>query len=89
MVEIPRYQEFTSAALGLIHAGVQFRQIASNELIVISAIAPSGWTNSIPNVQLLLAQPLLTDPGNTRIVLLCRVPELHNILPMLEHQGLR
>jgi hypothetical protein len=89
MVEIPRYQEFTSAALGLIHAGVQFRQIASNELIVISAIAPSGWTNNIPNVQMLLAQPWLTNPGNSRIVLLCRVPELHNILPMLEHQGVK
>jgi hypothetical protein len=89
MVEIPRYQEFTSAALGLIHAGVHFRQIASNDLIVISAIAPSGWMNSIPDLQLLLAQPLLTDPGNTRIVLLCRVPELHNTLPMLEHQGLK
>jgi hypothetical protein len=89
MLEIPRYQEFTSAALGLIHAGVHFRQIASNQLIVISAIAPSGWLNNIPNLQLLLAQPLLTDPGNTRIVLLCRVPELHNTLPMLENQGLK
>ena len=89
MVEIPRYQEFTSAALGLIHDGVHFRQIASNELIVVSAIAPNGWTNSIPNVQLLLAQPLLTDPSNTRVVLLCRVPELHNTLPMLEQQGLK
>ena len=49
MVEIPRYQEFTSAALGLIHAGVHFRQIASNDLIVISAIAPNGWMSSIPN----------------------------------------
>jgi hypothetical protein len=89
MVEIPRYQEFTSTALGLIHAGIQFRQIASNDLIVISAIAPSGWMNNIPDLQLLLAQPLLSNPGNTRIVLLCRVPELHDTLPVLEHQGLK
>ncbi len=89
MVEIPRYQEFTSAALGLIHDGVHFRQIASNNLIVVSAIAPIRWTNSIPDVQLLLAQPLLTDPGNSRVVLLCRVPELHNTLLMLGRQGLK
>ncbi len=89
IAEIPRYQEFTTAALALIHDGVRFRQIAGNDLIVISAIGPSGWTNSIPNLQLLLAQPLLTDPGNTRIVLLCRVPELHNTLPILERQGLK
>ena len=89
MLEIPRYQEFTSAALGLIRAGVRFRQIASNNLIVVSAIAPSGWMPGTPNVQLLLTQPLLTDRGYSRVVLLCRVPELHNTLPMLEQQGLK
>jgi hypothetical protein len=89
IVEIPRYQEFTPAALGLIHEGARFRQIAGNELIVISAISPASWTNTMPNVQLLLAQPLLTEPGNTRNVLLCRVVEFHIILPMLEHQGLK
>jgi hypothetical protein len=89
IVEIPRYQEFTTAALGLIRDGVRFHQIAGNDLIVISATSPVSWTNSMPNLQLLLAQPLLTDPGNTRIVLLCRVPELHDTLPMLEHQGLK
>jgi hypothetical protein len=40
-------------------------------------------------VQLLLTQPLLTDRGYSRVVLLCRVPELHNTLPMLEQQGLK
>jgi hypothetical protein len=89
IVEIPRYQEFTTAALGLIHDGIRFRQIAGNELVVISAISPALWTNTIPNLQSLLAQPLLTSPGNTRNVLLCRVAELHIVLPMLEHQGLK
>jgi hypothetical protein len=88
IVEIPRYQEFTTVALGLIHDGVRFRQIAGNELIVISAISPDSWTNSMPNLQLLLAQPLLTNPGNTRNVVLCRVAELNSVLPVLEHQGL-
>jgi len=86
IVEIPRYQEFTTKALGLIHGGVRFRQIAGNELIVVSTISPASWTNTMPNVQLLLAQPLLSEPGKTRNVLLCRVAELHNVLPTLEHQ---
>ena len=89
IVEIPRYQEFTTAALGLIHDGVRFRQIAGNELIVISAISSVSWANSMPNLQLLLAQPLLTNPDNRRNVLLCRVAELNSVLPMLEHQGLK
>lgn len=89
IVEIPRYQEFTPAALDLIHHGVRFHQIAGNELIVVSAISSVSWTNRIPNLQLVLAQPLLTDPGNTRNVLLCRVAELHTVLPMLQNQGLK
>lgn len=35
IVEIPRYQEFTTVALSLIHKGARFRQIARNEIIVI------------------------------------------------------
>ena len=87
IVEIPRYQEFTTKALGLIHVGVRFQQIAGNELIVISTISPASWTNTMPNVQLLLVQPLLSESGKARYVLLCRVAELHNVLPALEHQG--
>jgi hypothetical protein len=37
---------------------------------------------------LLLAQPLLTNPGKARVVLLCRVPELSSVLPLLEADGL-
>jgi hypothetical protein len=89
IVQIPRYQEFTPVALDLIHHGVRFHQIAGNELIVVSAFSPASWTNRMPNLQLLLSQPLLTDQGNTRNVLLCRVSELHTVLPMLESEGLK
>jgi hypothetical protein len=88
ILAIPRYQEFTGTAQALVKAGVHFDQIAGNQLIVVSAIAPSGWTNKIPGLQLLLAQPLLTNSSKTRVVLLCRVPELHSALPLLEADGL-
>jgi len=89
IVEVPRYQEFTSVAQFLLDNGVHFHQIAGNEILVISAIAPSGWTNHNPNVQALIARPLLTGSGNSRVVLLCRVPELHTTLRILERQGLK
>lgn len=88
IVEIPRYQEFTSDAQMLIQNGVHFHQIAGNELIVVSAIAPSGWVSSSNNLQLLLSEPLLTDTNKTRAVLLGKVSELHEVLPLLEQQGL-
>lgn len=40
-------------------------------------------------LQLLLTQPLFTNPGSTRNVLLFPVAELNSVLPMLEHQGLK
>jgi hypothetical protein len=89
IVQIPRYQEFTSVAQNLIHNGVRFHQIAGNELIVISAIAPASWANHVLNLQLLLSQPLIVNPDNTRSVLLCRVSDLPTILPLLESQGLK
>jgi hypothetical protein len=89
VIEVPRYQEFTPSAQMLIKAGVHFHQIAGNQLIVVSAIAPSQWTNHGPGVQVLLVQPLLTSPGAARVVLLCPVPELHTVLPLLEADGLR
>ena len=88
VIEIPRYQEFTASAQSLIQSGVHFHQIAANELIVISAIASTQWTNDARTRQLLLTQPLLTNPGKTRVVLLCRVPDLHTIVPQLKAEGL-
>jgi hypothetical protein len=89
IVELTRYQEFTAEVRDLLPAGVRFHQIAGNQLIVFSAIAPVGWTNAVPNLQLLLAQPMLTDPAKTRDVFLCPVSELHLLLPLLERQGLK
>jgi hypothetical protein len=88
MIEVPRYQEFTPTAQMLIQAGAHFRQIAGNQLIVVSAIAPSQWTNNAPDLQVLLVQPLLTNSGKTRVVLLIPVPELNTALPRLEADGL-
>jgi hypothetical protein len=89
IVEIPRYQPFTPAALALIHDGMHFRQIAGNELIVLTVIAPNGQTRSDSNLQVLLAQPLLTVPGYSRAVVLVRVSELNEVLPELEQRGIR
>jgi len=89
IVELIRYQQFTPDARNLMEAGVRFHEIAGNQLIVFSAIAPAAWTNAVPNLQLLLAQPMLTDRSKTRAVFLCPVSELHLLLPLLERQGLR
>jgi hypothetical protein len=89
IVEIPRYQEFTPSAALLVNHGARFHQMAGNGLIAISAIAPSGWAASVPGTQLLLSQPIRSEPGHTRVLLLCRVTELHTVLPALERNAVR
>lgn len=88
ILQIPRYQPFTAHARSLIADGARFYQIAGNELIVTSQVAPSAWTNSDARLQTLLAQPILTQPGKMRVVLLGRVEDLHQTIPLLEKQGL-
>jgi hypothetical protein len=89
IVEIPRYQEFTPSAAFLVKNAARFHQIAGNGLIAISAIASPGWAASVPGTQMLLSQPIGSEPGHTRILLLCRVTELHTVLPALEHDAVR
>lgn len=89
VVEIPRYQEFTTDLAMLVDGGVRVSQIAGNELIVVSVISPSGSITRDSNVQLLLHQPILTSGGSTRLVLLVRVSELNEVLHSLESRGLK
>lgn len=88
ILEIPRYEEFTRDAQMLLENGVRFRQIAGNELILFSAIAPSNWANSTPDAQLILAQPLLTEAGRKRVAILTTVSALDQVLPRYRSQGL-
>lgn len=87
IIEIPRYQQFTTEVQTLLDCGARFSQIAGNQLIVISAIAPSGSIAPESNAQLLLAQPILTTQDRTRAVLLVRVSDLNEVLGTLERQG--
>jgi hypothetical protein len=89
IVEIPRYQEFTPSAALLVNHGARFHQIAGNGLITISAIATSGWPGSVANTQMLLSQPMLSEPGHLRVLLLCPVTDLHTVLAALERDGVR
>lgn len=88
IVQIPRYQPFTEHARSLIENGVGFHQIAGNQLIITSQIAPAGWRNSDARVQTLLEQPILTQKDRIRVVLLGRVEDLDAIIPAMRKQGL-
>jgi hypothetical protein len=83
LVDIPRYQEFTSVASALAEHDVHFVEIAGNSRIIVSVLAPQSWNDDRSKAQQLFSAPVLTRPELKRVVLGCDVSSLHAILNTL------
>ena len=88
LVIIPRYQEFTPTAMSLAQQGVRFTDIAGNEDIVVSVLAPRSFAWDLDQGKPLFAADVLTNPQVERIVLQAPVPSLHTLLAALRRRGL-
>lgn len=88
LVIIPRYQEFTPTAIRLVERGVRFREIAGNDEIVLSALAPDSFAYSLAQGQMLFSSEVLSQPGRKRLLLQAPVRSLHTVLPELHSRGL-
>ena len=86
IVSTPRYQEFTYVAVRLAKDDVHFVQIAGNDEITVSAIMRS-WTYETPEERVLFFENILTRPDVKRVVLECRVRDLHLVLNDLASRG--
>ena len=77
---LPRYEPFTAYSRWLAAQGIDFREIAGNDgEVVVSLLVPSGWMASAP-ARTLFEQPILTRPGQKRVVIAIRVPQLTALL---------
>ena len=88
IVDIPRYQEFTSVASVLAESDVLFVEIAGNAHISASVIAPQAWHYDHTGAQELFSNTVLTHPELKRIVMGCDVPSLHGVLHTLREEGI-
>ena len=91
IVSIPRYQEFTDMAVQFAKRGVRFAQIAGNDEIMLTAVAPKSWNYDLPanDESLLFTENLLTRPDVKRIALECPVRSLHSVLNNLSARGIK
>jgi hypothetical protein len=82
VVIIPRYQEFTDTAVKLAKHDVRFGQIAGNDEIMLTVLAPEGWRYDLPasEASLLFTERLMTQPGVQRFAIECPVRSLHLVL---------
>ena len=88
IVDIPRYQEFSSVASALAERHVHFVEIAANSQIIVSVLAPQSWLYDHSDAQQLFSTPVLTRPQLNRVVLGCDVSALHAVLHTLHVGGI-
>jgi hypothetical protein len=91
VVIIPRYQEFTDLAVKLAEHDVHFVQIAGNDEIMLTIVAPKNWGYDLPasDGSVLFTEDFLTQPGVKRIALECPVRSLHSVLNSFSTRGIK
>ena len=89
IVALPRYEAFTRIVPRLAQDGVRFVEIAGNDEILITALAPRDLEAEVEGGQSLFEQPILTAPERKRVALNVPVKSLHLVLNQLESAGMR
>jgi hypothetical protein len=84
IIEIPRYEEFTSIVLMMAHSSVEFQDIAGNDAIFISVIADRNWTYENQGVVKVFEMKVLTQPATKRVGLSIPISQLSNIISDIE-----
>jgi hypothetical protein len=87
LLGLPRYEGFTQIMPELIGHGVRFIEIAGNEQIMVSVLAPREWSYPLEEGEVLFSMDILTQPHLKRMTLKLPVSSLHTVLPALERDG--
>jgi hypothetical protein len=89
IVIIPRYQEFTTVAEWLADRDVHFVEIAGNDEILVSAIAPRNWSYNLTAGEEAFSTALATAPEWKRVAISTPVGSLHRVLNDLRSGGIK
>lgn len=89
LVTLPHYQGFTDTAPLLAGHGIDFIEIAGNDEILMSFIAPIDEVVALHGCTLLFRQPLLAEPCAERVVVQVPVRSLSAILCEMRNRHLR
>jgi hypothetical protein len=80
LLSLPRYQDFMAPAMALANCGAEFKEIAGNRsVILVSALGPLGQAQP-SDTEVMIRQPIITQPGKEREVLVIPVAKLASVL---------
>jgi hypothetical protein len=88
LITIPRYKEFTEVISELSQNNIEFREIAGNHEILLTAIAPEEWNAMLKEGTLLFTMKVLTEPNKKRLAITAPVEALRGIVEDLKSQGI-
>ena len=87
IVALPRYAAFTPVVTALVKQGVRFHDLAGNNEILLTAIAPRELDLHAMSGGIVLSEEILTNPATKRIGVRVPVRTLHVILTDLPTHG--
>jgi hypothetical protein len=88
IVALPRYEAFTQLMPRLARQGLRFVEIAGNDEILITALAPRAWGYDLQDGVYLFAMPILTQPDRQRVAIQAPVASLARVLSELESRAI-
>jgi hypothetical protein len=89
IITVPHYQGFTDTVPALARQGVEFNEIAGNDEILVTVIAPAAWKYDLADGRLLFTMELLTGPELKRVAIQAPVKSLGKLLREIEARQLR
>ena len=88
LIALPRYEPFKQAVQTLIAQGARLVEVAGNEHILMTILAPREWEDDYRRGVKVCEWAILTEPARKRVALLVPIAQLHETLPSLEREGL-
>ena len=83
--QLPRYDQFATAATELAKNGHSFREIAGNNTaILLTVLVPQDRTIQMENIRTVFVQPITSQPSIKRIALVTPVTQLSSVLVRLD-----
>ncbi len=89
IVSLPSEQGFTDAVTKLTNSGMQFNDIAGNNEILVTAVAPRTWKFNNQNGQLIFTVNILTQPKLHRLAIRVPVKSLLKTLRYLQQHKIK
>jgi hypothetical protein len=81
VVALPRYEAFTPAAVALAERGQRFQDIAGNDDVLVSTLAPAASTPPlVPGARVVARQRVLTTPTRERLAVQVPVLRFHELV---------